>query len=84
MFTVVLANKDEVINPEKRANKSVGLTFSTIEAAQENAKKRNAQIPPHLQDKKEYRAVELSIRAQRDLLNRGVPMTVGDRNRRKF
>ncbi|EHG2442586.1 hypothetical protein J4061_004473 [Salmonella enterica] len=82
MFTVILANKADPIDPNQKAHKSVGRTFPNLEAAQENADKRNSMIPLNMVNSKEYRPVELSQRAKHELSKRGEGLTVGERNRR--
>lgn len=82
MYTVILANKSDENDPSKKAHKAIGRTFPTLELAQANADKRNSMLPPQFKDVKEYRVIELSIRAQHAIRGRGETLTIGETNRR--
>lgn len=82
MYTVIMVNAADEIDPAKKAHKAEGRTFPTMAQAQENADKRNSQIPERMQGVKKYVVVELSVSAQREIAKRGETLTVGERARR--
>lgn len=82
MYTIVLCDKSDPIDPNKCSHKAVGKVFTVLESAQANAERRTAQIPANMSHK-EYRVMPLSPSAIREYQKSSPALSVGERVRRQ-